>query len=418
MENEQRLRESEDLFRKFSEATSEAIVIHQRGTILEANQRAARLFGYEIDDMKGMHVSQFVAPESLKETIQHIEQRDETPFELTSMRKDGSLFSSEANGRNISYKGQRVRVVAIRDVSAQKQAAERLERAVLESQRASRAKSVFLANMSHEIRTPLTAILGFAEILETMEVSHRDFKDFMSRIRKNGQHLLRLVDDILDLTKVESGVLEVEQSRILLSETIAESFSLLRQRFDRPAVNLRLAYQGLVPRIISTDPIRLKQVLLNIVGNALKFTEEGEILVTVYVESWLDSPRRELVIDVKDTGCGLNEEQVRRLFRPFTQADSSTARRYGGSGLGLVLSQKVAEALGGNLILVASSPTKGSTFRLTLDPGPLDDVPMDPFPPTFVGESRSQTPLQAGYAKKSNPRPGQRRPHGLHPHML
>ncbi|MEZ4750800.1 MAG: PAS domain S-box protein [Bdellovibrionota bacterium] len=342
-EVEKRLRESEDLFRKFSEATSEAIVIHYGGTILEVNQRAARMYGYDTEEMKGMHVSQFVAPESLEATMRHIEQRDESPFELTSMRKNGSFFSSEANGRNISYKGKSVRVVAIRDITTQKNTAERLKRAVENSQRASKAKSTFLANMSHEIRTPLTAILGFAEILETTEVSSRDFRDYMSRIRRNGQHLLHLVDDILDLTKVESGVLEVERSRFLLGEIIAETFSLLRQRFDRPNVRLSLSYHGLVPRIVNSDPVRLKQVLLNVIGNALKFTEEGEVLVSVSVESWLDSTHRLLVIEVKDTGCGLTKEQVRRLFRPFAQADSSTARRYGGSGLGLVLSQKVAK---------------------------------------------------------------------------
>ncbi|MCB0419003.1 MAG: hypothetical protein KDD39_15260, partial [Bdellovibrionales bacterium] len=172
-------------------------------------------------------------------------------------------------------------------------------------------------------------------------------------------------------------------------EAIAEAFSLLRQRFDRPLVRLNLVYRGLVPRTVVTDSVRLKQILLNVVGNALKFTETGEVLVSVSVGSWLENLRRKLIIEVRDTGCGLTKQQIERLFRPFTQADNSTARRYGGSGLGLVLSRKVAETLGGSLILVASHPGEGSTFRISLDPGPLDDTTMDAIPPNFFAENES-----------------------------
>jgi len=244
---------------------------------------------------------------------------------------------------------------------------------------ANRAKSQFLANMSHEIRTPLTAILGFTENLLEPLVPEEERTVALQTILRNGHHLLQLINDILDLSKIEAGRLEVERLAFSPGELVADVVSALRVRADGRGIPLRQSYQGAIPATIQSDPTRLRQILMNLMGNAIKFTERGHVDIIVSIESVSEHPPM-LCIETVDTGIGMTPEQVGRLFEPFTQADGSMTRRFGGTGLGLSISRRLAQLLGGD-ISVTSSPGRGSTFTLKVETGPLDDSEWISAPP-------------------------------------
>jgi CheY-like chemotaxis protein len=229
--------------------------------------------------------------------------------------------------------------------------------------------------MSHEIRTPMTAILGFTELLLGDPSRQRlspEQREAIETIQRNGNYLLGLINDILDLSKMEAGKLEIERTECSPGQVLSEVVALMRVRARAKNLSLELALGGPVPATIRTDPLRLRQILINLVGNALKFTEVGGVRV---VARLLDGPRPRLQVDVIDTGIGIGREQLARLFQPFAQADSSTTRQFGGSGLGLTISKRLAEMLHGDLT-VTSVPGQGSTFRVSVATGPLEGVAM------------------------------------------
>jgi PAS domain S-box-containing protein len=249
--------------------------------------------------------------------------------------------------------------------------ADQLACAKLESERANASKSIFLANMSHEIRTPMASILGYVEVMldelaQTHDPSEKRWKQPLQTIKRNSEHLLAVINDILDLSKIESGELHVEVLECSLMEVVQDVTSLMKVRADIKDLNLVVKYGPDVPAWIKSDPTRLRQILLNVLGNAIKFTKYGTISVEVQLNAL--GPQPMLHIDVVDTGIGMTEEQISRLFQPFVQADNSTARRFGGTGLGLTISKRLAAMLGGTLT-VASLPAVGSSFRIAL---PLD----------------------------------------------
>ena len=192
-------------------------------------------------------------------------------------------------------------------------------------------------------------------------------------IKRNGEHLLGLINDILDLSKVEAGKLQIEPIRCSPVQLMADVVSLMRVRADAKQLKLEADFVGRLPETVLTDPLRLRQILVNLVGNAIKFTDQGEVRLAVRITSDNDTPR--LRFDVTDTGIGMNDEQVSKLFQPFTQVDNSSVRKFGGTGLGLCISKGMAEVLGGE-IEVRSNPGKGSVFTVTINPGPLDGIPM------------------------------------------
>jgi len=262
---------------------------------------------------------------------------------------------------------------------------QRLDEARRFAEVASQSKSEFLANMSHEIRTPMTAILGFSETLLDPELSEVERLEAVTTIRRNGQYLLQIINDILDLSKIEAGKLGIEKQACVLPGIIAEVGSLMRVRTDAKGLSFDVQYAGAVPETIHTDPVRLRQILINLVGNAIKFTERGGVrLVTRFVHDDPKLPRIEF--DVVDTGIGMTPEQVTRLFQPFGQADSSTTRRFGGTGLGLHISRRLTDLLGGEIKVVDSKPGCGTCFRVSLDTGSLDGVKMitDPLTATVL----------------------------------
>jgi signal transduction histidine kinase/DNA-binding NarL/FixJ family response regulator/HPt (histidine-containing phosphotransfer) domain-containing protein len=234
------------------------------------------------------------------------------------------------------------------------------------------AKSQFLANMSHEIRTPLTAILGFAENLLQPAMTDAERRTSVKTIVRNGEHLLEIINGILDLSKIEAGRLEIERMRVSTVQLAADVISIMRVRADAKNLPLNLRFDGPVPETILCDPTRLRQILLNLVGNAIKFTTTGGVeLVVDLVDGAGKMPH--LRFRIIDTGIGLTREQAAKLFQPFTQADGSTTRKFGGTGLGLAISRHLARLLGGDVTL-ESVPGQGSVFSVIIDPGPLQSV--------------------------------------------
>jgi signal transduction histidine kinase/CheY-like chemotaxis protein len=262
-----------------------------------------------------------------------------------------------------------------------------LRRARDVAESANLAKTAFLRNISHEIRTPLSAIIGLGDVLALEELDAARRHDVVGRIQTNARALLGLVDDLLDLSKVEAGKLQFEVAPMVLIDVVAEVVRSLEPEALRKSVELTIESLPGTPAAIDSDARRVRQILMNVIGNALKFTERGEIRVRLEL-----CDERRLAIDVIDTGIGLTVEQQRELFVPFQQADPTIARVYGGSGLGLMLSKRFAEALGGELVILTSRPGVGTTFRLTL-PARRGEEMRAPRPPTAAPRPRPSRPL-------------------------
>jgi signal transduction histidine kinase/CheY-like chemotaxis protein len=247
---------------------------------------------------------------------------------------------------------------------------------------ANTSKSEFLANMSHEIRTPMTAILGFADLLlEDNEIARTPERrvEAARTIQRNGDHLLGILNDILDLSKVEAGKLAVDRVRYSPQAIVEEVLSLMRVRADGKGIALRVVYETELPATIETDPRRLRQILVNLVGNAIKFTEVGSVTLAIRLISSTSmgaGTATRLEFDVIDTGEGMSPSQRERVFQPFVQGDNSTSRKYGGTGLGLTISKRLAELLEGDVAIVESTPGQGTRFRATIAVGSLDNCPL------------------------------------------
>ncbi len=264
-------------------------------------------------------------------------------------------------------------IVVFHDITAQKKIETELAGARDKAEAATRAKSEFLANMSHEIRTPMTAILGFSEVLAA-SVTHPDQLDAARTIKQNGEYLLGIINDILDLSKIEAGKLAVEQVPCSPCQLLSEVVSLMRERANAKNLTLEMQADGPLPHSISSDPTRLRQILINLVANAIKFTEVGLIRVVARLAD-VESGKPKMQFDVIDSGIGMTDQQIAELFKPFSQLDTSATRKHGGTGLGLTISKRLSTALGGD-ISVSSHPGKGSTFTVTVAAGPLDGVRM------------------------------------------
>jgi signal transduction histidine kinase/DNA-binding NarL/FixJ family response regulator len=235
---------------------------------------------------------------------------------------------------------------------------------------ANAAKSAFLANMSHEIRTPLNGILGFTDVLLADSPLPAVQRDHLQTIHDCGRHLLTLINDVLDLSKIDSGQIDVERTACSPHQIIAETVSIMRVRAQERGLHLEYFWKSEIPETIQTDPMRVRQILMNLIGNAVKFTEVGSVQVAARL---VTDERPKLVIDIIDTGVGIAPESMERVFEPFVQADNSITRRFGGTGLGLAISRRLAEALNGSLT-AESTPGRGSIFTLTVETGPLGDV--------------------------------------------
>jgi PAS domain S-box-containing protein len=367
---EEALRVSEEKYRTYVDNSPTGIfVTDATGRYVEVNPCACQLTGYPRDELTQMSIPDILAPEDVPVATEQFQELFCTGCGISGeycfIRKDGTRFFMSVHAARLS--ADRVIGFCV-DITDRKRVEAELRDAKQVAEAADRAKGMFLANMSHEIRTPMTAILGFADLLADTAVD-KGAVEAIQIIRRNGDNLLQIINDILDLSKIESNKCKIEQIACSPRQVVTEVICLMKVRANAKGLSLALEVQRDVPETITTDPIRLRQILVNLIGNAIKFTELGGVQVTMQLDARSDEPK--LRFDVIDTGIGLSEEQIGRLFQPFSQADTSTSRCYGGSGLGLAISKRLAEMLGGDLT-VTSVLGKGSTFRASIATGSLD----------------------------------------------
>jgi PAS domain S-box-containing protein len=349
------------------------LVLDPRGRVVLANQAFVAVVGGTTEALVGRKAADlgWTQPPGASPTL--------TPWHalLTDgqARRDVLLYLTGQDGKRRSYMANGSPVpgpdgkpagmlVSLDDVTALHEQEEQLRLARDSAEAANRAKSDFLANMSHEIRTPMNAILGFAELLRRgWQQNPHDTQRHLDTILGSGKHLLALINDILDLSKVEAGRLEVEAVPCKVHEVVHEVLDIMRARADQSGVQLRLDFPQAMPASLNTDPARLRQIVTNLVGNALKFTAQGSVSVRVYLGPEVEKAR--LHIDVADTGIGIPSNKLEAIFEPFVQAEVSTTRQFGGTGLGLTISRRFARALGGDIV-ATSVPGQGSTFHVSL----------------------------------------------------
>ena len=371
-----RLRER---FRLAVEASPAALImVHQDGRILMTNSLCHSLFGYSHDELPGQQI-EILIPERFRaghpayrnQFFQNPGRREMgTYLDLRGVRKDGSEFPVKVNLSPIETGEGAAVICGVMDITDQLKALEAMQRAKESAESASLAKSSFLANMSHEIRTPMNGIIGMAQLLSQTELrSHQ--RDYLGTVVESAHILLRLLNDILDFSKIEAGKLELESVDFRISECIARASQMLVLRAAEKGLELACRIAPEIPDYLRGDSGRIQQVLVNLLGNAVKFTESGEIFLNVDAES-IAPDRVRLHFSVHDTGIGIPADKLDHIFHPFEQAESSTTRRFGGTGLGLAISRQLVEMMHGRM-WVESQPEFGSTFHFIAEFGVAAD---------------------------------------------
>jgi PAS domain S-box-containing protein len=377
------------------------LVLDPQGSVVLANQAFVDIVGGDAEALVGKRA------ETLGWSQPAGASADDTPWAALKgdglARRNVLLHLSDQNGKRRSFmvNGSPVpgaggkpagMLVSLDDVTALEEQEIQLRQARDAAEQANRAKSDFLANMSHEIRTPMNAILGFTELLRRgWQQDPKDTQRHLDTILGSGKHLLALINDILDLSKVEAGKLEIEAVHCKVHEVVHEVVDIMRVRADQSGVNLLLEFPDTMPETLATDASRLRQVVTNLVGNALKFTARGAVTVRVYLGP--DSERARLHIDISDTGIGIPTNKLEAIFEPFVQAEASTTRQFGGTGLGLAISRRFARALGGDIV-ATSVPGQGSTFHVS-----VQVAEPDPFAEWLTPEQLGQRQAAAAGAE-------------------
>jgi two-component system sensor histidine kinase/response regulator len=379
---ERALRESEDRFRKaFDHAPIGMAVISLEGQFLKVNQTLCEIVGVDAGELLGM-------------TLQHVTHLDDLPQSENALERllRGEIRTYQIEKRFLRSDGLPVWVLLsvslvrddewnplymiaqIQNIEGRRQSEELMRQAMEAAEQANRIKSEFVAATSHEIRTPLNAVIGMTGLLLDTDLSDQQ-REFAEIVRKSGESLLAIINDILDLSKVESGKLDLDNQPFDVRACVEDSIELVAARAAEKQLELLCDISQNVPRRLVGDVTRVQQVLVNLLSNAVKFTDEGEIVVRVRTDERPDR-MQEVVFEVSDTGIGIDPSMTHRLFETFSQIDSSATRRYGGTGLGLAISKRLVEAMGGR-IWVESATDEGATFTFTIITQPAQDRPID-----------------------------------------
>ncbi len=368
---ERMLRESEERLRVISEYANTGIAMSDKeGFIVYANKAFLDMVKYTREELYGKHFGIFTHPDYMEQELGYLKDLVEGKIESYRMEKQYITAKGDTlwvdltvscirdtNGEILHHVG------VVIDISDRKRIEFELKEAMKQAESSNRAKSEFLANMSHEIRTPMNAIIGLGHLALQTDLTPKQ-RDYLTKINSSAQSLLGIINDILDFSKIEAGKLEIEKTRFNLSDILKNIGDMSSVRAEEKGLEIMFSIDSSVPRSLIGDPLRLSQILTNIVNNAIKFTERGEIVVAVKTKELYEG-RVVIEFSVSDTGIGMTDEQMAKLFEPFRQADSSTTRKYGGTGLGLSIVKRLVDLMNGSL-WVKSTYGVGSVFSFAI----------------------------------------------------
>lgn len=361
------LKESENKFRVLAEKSLVGVYIVQDCKFKYVNPRFAEIFGYSVDEMiLKMGPTDLTDEDELKGIkegmINKLAGEKGSYYEIQGTTKTGEIVDIQVFGSMANYESRPAVMGTILDITERKSIDLDLLRAKEAAEAAARAKSDFLANMSHEIRTPMNAVIGMTSLILRTELSPEQ-TEYIVTIKNSGEALLSIINDILDFSSIERGKIDLERLPLDLKGCIEESMNIVSALASNKGLELHYFAQGFIPEAIFGDESRIRQILVNLLSNAVKFTEKGEIVVRCEADELDHDKNRCLIhISVRDTGIGIPQETQKKLFQPFSQADASTSRKYGGNGLGLAISKRLVELMGGR-IWVESIADMGSTFH-------------------------------------------------------
>jgi PAS domain S-box-containing protein len=355
-------------YRLLAEQARDAILFLRRSDarILEANRAAMELYGYSLDELQAMSGYDLRTPEAAARADQEIPK--DRLFNLTveteHSNRDGEIIPVEVSMQSADLDGEHVVLSVVRDITQRRQSERTVREALAQAVEASRLKSEFVATMSHEIRTPMNGVIGMTELLLDTPLN-KEQREYATTASESAHALLGIINDILDFSKIEAGKVELEMVEIDLLRKIETVGNLLSMQAHAKGISLMTYVDPSIPARLLGDPVRLRQILVNLAGNAIKFTQEGGVLLSADLLSREASTAR-VRLAVKDTGIGIEPDLIPHLFAPFTQAEGATTRRFGGTGLGLTIVKHLVEAMGGT-ITVDTAPRKGSTFAFSLN---------------------------------------------------
>ncbi len=368
---EQELRLSESKLNSIFTSVPEAIVVSDaKGLIVQCNAATAEIFGYTLQELLGQNISILMQPQERSAHDGYLDAYAQTgrkrlmnqPRVVQGMRKDGTLFPVRVTISETRVDDAHFYVGVMQDFTAIQHAQDLLVDAKNKAEQANRMRGEFLANMSHEIRTPMNGILGMTELAMTTEDTHIQ-KEYLSLARDSASHLLNIINQILDFSKIEAGALELEQLTVCPAQLIRHTARSLDQLAQAKGVHLRVENNPGLPELVWMDPVRMRQVLTNLIGNAIKFTDEGQVTVRSKVSPTAQEGVIDIEVSVIDTGIGFDNARKDALFSPFTQADGSITRSYGGTGLGLAITRSLMQLMGGD-ISAHSEPGQGACFTI------------------------------------------------------